>query len=95
MPLLGWVIVSASPLGIPTLIFGKLVIPHISFVVNSPGKQMIGSVASWAHWALAWAASIAVGGHIAAALLHHIVEKDAILKRMLPARAHFQSEPPA
>ena len=95
MPLLGWVIVSASPLGIPTLIFGKLVIPHIPFVVKSPDRQMIGSVASWAHWALAWAASIAVGGHIAAALLHHIVEKDTILKRMLPARAHFQSEPPA
>ena len=95
MPLLGWVVVSASPLGIPTLIFGKLVIPHIPFVVKSPDRQMIGSVASWAHWALAWAASIAVGGHIAAALLHHIVEKDAILKRMLPARAHFQSEPPA
>ena len=95
MPLLGWVIVSASPLGIPTLIFGKLVIPHIPFVVKSPDKQMIGSVASWAHWALAWAASIAVGGHIAAALLHHIVEKDTILKRMFPTRAHFQSEPPA
>ena len=95
MPLLGWVVVSASPLGIPTLIFGKLVIPHIPFVVKSPDRQMIGSVASWAHWALAWAASIAVGGHIAAALLHHIVEKDTILKRMLPARAHFQSEPPA
>jgi len=93
MPLLGWVIVSASPLGIPTLIFGKFEIPHLAFVVESSNRQMIGSVASWAHWALAWAASIAVCGHIAAALLHHIVKKDTILKRMLPTRAHFQSEP--
>jgi len=90
MPLLGWVVVSASPLGIPTLIFGEYVIPHIPFDVMSPDRQMIGSVASWAHWALAWAASIAVIGHIAAALVHHFVVKDATLLRILPARSHFR-----
>jgi cytochrome b561 len=29
-----------------------------------------------------------VGGHAAAALFHHLVHKDDILRRMLPARAN-------
>lgn len=95
MPLLGWIIVSASPLGIPTLIFGKVAIPDLVFIVESPDKQLIGSIASWAHRALAWAASLAVICHIAAALVHHLVMKDATLTRMLPTRAQFRSEPPA
>lgn len=79
MPLLGWIIVSASPLGIPTLIFGKVEIPHLAFILDSPDKQLIGSIASWAHWVLAWAASLAVICHIAAALVHHLVMKGATM----------------
>jgi cytochrome b561 len=84
MPLIGWVIVSASPYGIPTIVFGLFELPHLGFVVASPHKAMIGSVASWAHWALAWAVSILILGHIAAAMAHHFIWKDDVLRRMLP-----------
>ncbi len=86
MPLLGWVVVSASPYGIPTVLYGFVELPHLAFIVVSPHKQMLGSVASWAHWILAWAVSVAVIGHIAAALRHHFIVKDDVLKRMLPPR---------
>lgn len=95
MPLLGWIVVSASPYGIPTVLYGVVNLPHLAFIVASPHKQMLGAVASWAHLALAWAVSIAVIGHIAAALAHHFIIKDDVLKRMLPARIHFLLGPPA
>lgn len=89
MPLLGWVIVSASPYGIPTIVFDLVELPHLAFVVTSPHKAAIGAAASWAHWALAWAVSLMIMGHIGAALLHHFVLKDDVLRRMLP----FASRP--
>lgn len=95
MPLLGWIVVSASPLGIPTMLYGYVELPHLAFVAASPHKQMFGSIASWAHWALAWAVSIAVIGHVAAALTHHFVVGDDVLRRMLPRRAQFLLGPPA
>lgn len=38
------------------------------------------------HATLAWSLALLVTGHILAALHHHIVKKDAVLKRMLPGR---------
>jgi cytochrome b561 len=94
-PLLGWIIVSASPYGIPTLLFGVIPLPHIGIVVASPHKALIGSIASWAHWGLAWGVSVLVVSHVAAALTHHFVLKDDVLIRMLPARLGFRSRTPS
>lgn len=91
MPLLGWVIVSASPYGIPTVLFDLVTLPHLAFVAESPQRDAIGAAASWGHWALAWSASALVLLHIGAALAHHFVMKDDILARMLPARGDFTS----
>ncbi|MDO8290030.1 MAG: cytochrome b [Parvibaculum sp.] len=90
MPLLGWVIVSASPYGIPTLLFGLIDLPHLGFVVASPAKAEIGAAASLAHFLLAWAAGLLLLGHAAAALAHHFWLKDDILTRMWPTRSHFR-----
>lgn len=93
MPLAGWVIVSASPLGIPTVLFGLIRLPHISFVAAHPQKKEIGALASSVHEGLAWAALALVALHVAAALWHHAVRKDDVLRRMLPARVLFARKP--
>tara|TARA_R110000824_G_scaffold118960_19_gene272586 strand:+ start:6568 stop:7164 length:597 start_codon:yes stop_codon:yes gene_type:complete len=93
MPLLGWIIVSASPYGIPTVLFDLVELPHIAFIVTSPHRDAIGAAASWAHWALAWGASGLLLLHIGAALAHHFAMKDDILLRMLPTRGDFTSRP--
>lgn len=84
MPLTGWVIVSASPTGIPTVVFDLIHVPHIPFIVASPDKDQWLGYGESAHWLLAWAAGAAILLHIAAALRHHIILKDDILRRMLP-----------
>lgn len=89
MPLTGWVIVSASSLGIPTVLYGVLTLPHIGFIAASPDKAMIETIASWTHASIAAAAAALVVLHIAAALWHHIFQRDDVLTRMLPSRTHF------
>lgn len=89
LPLVGWVIVSASPLGIPTVLYGVVRLPHIGFIAASPDKEAIGKVASTVHATLAWSAVGLVTLHAGAALRHHFWLKDGILGRMLPSRALF------
>lgn len=90
MPLTGWIAVSASPYGIPTILYGHVKLPHIGFVAASPHKAAIETAASWTHDALAWSALALVALHVAAALKHHFILKDDVLARMLPSRAHFE-----
>ena len=90
MPLLGWVIVSASPYGIPTLLFGMVELPHLGFVVASPSKAVIGEWASLGHLILAWGAGLLLLGHIGAAMLHHFWRHDDVLTRILPSRLLFR-----
>jgi cytochrome b561 len=84
MPLTGWIIVSASPIAIPTLIFDLISLPHIEFIARNPDKDLWYGVGQWAHWLLAWAAGAGASLHVAAALRHHFILKDATLRRMLP-----------
>ncbi len=84
MPLSGWIIVSASPINIPTLVFDTVPLPHIDFIATSPDKDLWLALGEWTHWLLAWAAGAAVPLHVAAALRHHFILKDDILRRMLP-----------
>jgi cytochrome b561 len=89
MPLTGWVIVSASPLGIPTVLYGIVRLPHIGFVAERPDKEAIEHVAATVHAVLAWTGIALVALHAGAALRHHFWLKDDVLRRMLPARALF------
>ncbi|MCF8470325.1 MAG: cytochrome b [Parvibaculum sp.] len=87
MPLTGWVIVSASTFGIPTVLYGVVPLPHIGFIAASPDKAVIGTIASWAHMLIATGAATLVALHVAAALWHHFFQRDDVLTRMLPARS--------
>lgn len=84
MPLTGWIIVSASPINIPTQVFDTIPVPHIGFIATDPDKDQWLAVGEWGHWLLAWSAGAGVLLHAAAALRHHFILKDDILRRMLP-----------
>jgi len=86
LPLTGWIIVSASPYNLPTVLFKTMPWPHLGFVHDLPMtvRQMIemrvGTVHEWLAWSLLALAAI----HVAAALKHHFWNRDDVLSRMLP-----------
>ena len=75
----GWLVVSASPLPIPTRFFNLFVIPNIA----RPDAALF-CLAALAHEVAAWTIAGLVALHAAGALKHHFVDRDDVLKRMLP-----------
>ena len=80
MPLAGWALVSTSTLGIPTLAFNRLLIPHLPLGTSEQAE------AFWrqTHELLAYGTALLAAGHAAAALRHHFLLRDEVLLRMLP-----------
>ena len=75
----GWLVVSASPLPVPTRFFDLFVIPNIA----GPDPSLFAG-AVVAHKLTAWAIAFLIALHVAGALKHHFVDGDDVLKRMLP-----------
>jgi cytochrome b561 len=80
MPLSGWVIHSAA--NFPLKVFGLFRLPHIV----GPGKDLQ-HLGEWAHLALFWVLAGALVLHAGAALHHHLVLRDPVLRRMLVGRS--------
>jgi cytochrome b561 len=76
VPLAGWLVVSTSPLGLPTLMFGWLNWPHL------PVPLSLEPSAKLAHRWLAYALGALAAGHVAAALKHQIYDRLPLLRRM-------------
>ena len=81
--LAGWLVVSASPLPVPTLFFGLIAIPPLT----APNFSLL-AAAETAHRLAAWAIAAAVLLHVAGALKHRFVDRDDVLRRMFFARAN-------
>ncbi len=86
MPLSGWVMVSASKLGLPTLLYGAIPWPHLAFVHDlAPDAKKV-----WDYWAgqthatLAWIAYGLIVLHVGAALKHQFFDRDNLIYRMAP-----------
>ncbi len=75
----GWLVVSASPLPIPTRFFGLFVVPNIA----PPGPGLF-AWATLAHRLATYAIAALVALHVAGAMKHHWVDRDDVLRRMLP-----------
>ncbi|TYO90861.1 cytochrome b [Oceanicella actignis] len=86
MPVTGWLMASASPLqdayGIRNMVFGLFELPD----PFRPGDQAMADALRRAHFLCALALSAVVAGHAAAALRHHFVLRDNVLRRMLIGR---------
>ncbi|GGB42230.1 cytochrome b561 [Roseibium aquae] len=89
MPLSGWLMVSASPWNIPTVVFNVLNVPHLPVPAFLGSKEEAEGLFKSAHFYLGWLAIALVVTHVGAALKHHFIERDSTLRRMLstqPAR---------
>ncbi len=85
-PLVGWMLVSASPTGIPTLFFGLFQWPHIAPLAEAAisAKKEIYKPLAQAHGLAAWIILALLALHVAGALKHQFIDKEHYLVRMLP-----------
>ncbi len=79
VPLAGWAYSSAA--GFPVVLFGVLPLPD--FV---PVDRELAAALKPLHKALAWALGALSALHIAAALKHQFIDRDHLLRRMMPGR---------
>lgn len=83
VPVTGWAFVSSSPLGIPTFAFYLVLVPHLPMPVSEAAEAVLQLI----HTSLALISAAVAVVHIGAALRHHFVLKDTVLRRMIvPAR---------
>ena len=85
VPGTGWACVSSSPLAIPTFAFYLVLVPHLPVPVSDAAEAVLQRV----HTSLALLSAAVAVLHIGAALRHHFVLKDGVLRRMI-VPAHRQ-----
>jgi cytochrome b561 len=88
MPLTGWIIVSASPLGLPTILYGVIPWPHLPILPTLENKKQIGHFFGDVHGFLAYIIAGLLVLHIGAAWKHHLINRDDVLLRMAPRFLH-------
>lgn len=86
VPLAGWTMSSAR--GFPVSWFGLFTLPDLV-----PKNKMLYEVLVTTHGVLAWTLGVVAIIHMLAALKHHFVLKDDVLKRMLPVASNKAQGP--
>lgn len=86
LPLVGWAVVSSSPLAdsVQTYLFGVVHWPHLPFFEGVENRKEFSHEIAEIHEYLAFAMIALIGLHVAAALKHQIIDRDAVLGHMLP-----------
>jgi cytochrome b561 len=86
LPLTGWAVVSLSPFNIPTVLYGLVPWPHLPLAAVVPDQAAAEGMLKRVHAAGAWILTGLLALHVAAALRHHFLLGDDVLRRMLPGR---------
>jgi cytochrome b561 len=88
LPFTGWLLVSASALPIPTRLFGMVQVPHLDFIAHLPrgDRSALEQFLKTTHSVLAYGLVGLLVLHVTAALRHHLILKDHILRSMLFTR---------
>lgn len=86
IPVTGWFMVSASPWGIPTVLFNIVPVPHLPVPEALGTKEQAESFFKLLHEYGAYLLIGLIVAHIAAALKHHFLARDETLKRILSTR---------
>ncbi len=81
MPLLGWAMVSASPLPIPTELFWTIAWPDLPFI---PESKDLEETFEFLHGNIGKLTIGLILLHFGAAMKHHFVNKDNVFVRMMP-----------
>jgi cytochrome b561 len=76
LPITGWLLTSAA--GLPASFFGLITLPTLI----APDNQLMHLFQEIHKW-LGYALIVLIALHTAAALKHHFIEKDTILRRMI------------
>lgn len=76
MPISGWLVTSAA--GLPASFFGLFTLPNLI----APNEELL-QFFQWAHQWLGYGLIAAIFLHASAALKHHFINKDDILRRMI------------
>lgn len=86
MPLTGWIIVSASPMNLPTKLFKTIPLPHLGFIhdLSMVTRKTVQSQVGELHEVMAFGFAALMVLHVLAALKHHFIARDGELYRMLP-----------
>lgn len=86
MPITGWLMVSAADFAVPTKFFGWLAVPHLEALARLPQgeRKPFEDLFKMLHTWIGYSLVALVLLHVAAALRHHLLLKDATLRRMLP-----------
>lgn len=79
MPLSGWVIVSSSVYGLPTMVFDWFQWPHIP---NLTGNEIAHEMSETTHAWVAYSLLALIALHIAGTIKHSLIDKTPILYRM-------------
>lgn len=95
MPLTGWIMVSASTLNLPTMLYGVVPWPHLGFIhgLAPDARKAWSRFGETGHGLLAWLAYALILLHVSAALKHWLIDRDPVIGRMIPflargARTH-------
>lgn len=83
LPLTGWFMVSASPWGIPTILFNTWPVPHLPVPGVLGSQEQAETFFKLLHEYGAYLLIALIAVHVAAALKHHFIARDATLKRMI------------
>jgi cytochrome b561 len=79
MPIVGWMMVSSSPYGLPTFIFGLFEWPHIPGLSNN---ETINTMAKQMHWIGGWLFLSIIIIHTLAVVKHYYFDNINLLRRM-------------
>jgi len=101
VPLSGWTYVSSQwadgkPLNVPTLWFGLFQMPHLfdAHAMTDAARAAASQRNAAAHYYLAWSMAGLFVLHAAAALKHHLLNRDRVLTQMLPVLPPPDGSPP-
>ncbi|MBD1546681.1 cytochrome b [Roseibium aggregatum] len=83
LPLSGWLMVSASPWNIPTVLFDVLPVPHLPVPEALGQKAEAEATLKTVHALAAYTLVGLLVAHIGAALKHHFIARDETLRRMV------------
>ena len=84
VPITGWIMVSASPLDVDTLLFDVIPWPHLPPFPELANREAIAESFEGYHELAGNLMILLLLAHVGAALKHHFVDKDTVLVRMLP-----------
>ena len=86
MPLSGWIVVSTSPLNIPTQLYHLVPWPHFPGVhdLATPARKAVNRTFGATHETLAFGALALLALHLGAVAKHQFLDREPILGRMLP-----------